>query len=406
MKIHSFGCTGYKAFKEPVSIEVAPLTLFFGKNNSGKSALLRLPRLLLRTLSSRQSRGFPLVVDGLSYGRVFYELIHGGSFHGSATFSLDLENEGETFSVEAKVQNINTVSPSPGKPTDFSVVSHIRLTAPSLSIDWTWEPSASEVASYQGVGKVPFRGLLPDPKLDQPGYVFRPIIENWRDEVTAFEDRLEHLGPLRAEIKRVDEAGHYGPMNFLGEGAINQVAHNKDLLAVVGEWFQKNLEGWRFGLNRSGLAVEPVLMRGGTTISLADAGQGMQHLLPVVVQQLGHQQEDQRPFLNLVEEPELHLHAAAHAPLGDLFLETVKTGRGQVIVETHSENLLLRIRRRIAEGTDPDLVALYWVEDLPEGFSRVRRIHIQENGGVDWWPAGVFSEGYQEVRYLRRAGRP
>ncbi len=269
--------------------------------------------------------------------------------------------------LSATVQNIRDTSSVPGLSTDFSVVSHYRLTDPSFSIDWTWEQADSKVATYQDVGRVPFRGLFPDPKSGKPGHQFRSDIETWRDDVTTFEDRLEHLGPLRVEVKRVDEVGPVAPMNFQGEGAINQVVHNNALLASVGEWYQKNLEGWRFDLSRSGNAVEPELSRGGTTISLADGGQGMQHLLPIVVQQLRCQLEDQGPFLNLVEEPELHLHAAAHAPLGDLFLDTAKTGRGQVIVETHSENLLLRIRRRIAEGQDPNLVALYWVEDLPEG---------------------------------------
>ena len=406
MKIISFGCTRYKAFKDPVSIELRPLTLFFGKNNSGKSALLRLPRLLLRALSARNYRGFPLVVDGLNYGRYFHELIHGGDLHGSAEFSIVMENSGESLELTAEVQNIYNASRVPGKPIKFPVVSNFRLTGSSISIDWTWEPEISEVANYQGIGKIPFWGLFPNPKSGKPGYQLRSHIDTWRKRVTNFEDRMEHLGPMRANIERVYVGGQTGPMDFNGEGSINQIAHNDDLLTELGEWYEKHLEGWRFDLKRSGDAVEPVLKRGQSTVSLADCGQGMQHLLPIVIQQLGHQLDEQEPFLNLVEEPELHLHAAAHAPLGDLFLNTAKTGRGQVIVETHSENLLLRIRRRIAEGQDPNLVALYWIEDLPEGFSNVRRINILKNGEVDWWPEGIFSEGYQEVRHLRRAGRP
>lgn len=88
-----------------------------------------------------------------------------------------------------------------------------------------------------------------------------------------------------------------------------------------------------------------------------------------------------------------------------MFLNTAKTGRGQVIVETHSENLLMRIRRRIAEGADPKLVAVYWIEDHPEGHSSVRRINIDTYGELDWWREGIFSEGYEEVRAMRRAAR-
>jgi len=119
-----------------------------------------------------------------------------------------------------------------------------------------------------------------------------------------------------------------------------------------------------------------------------------------------HTSEGDQSFLDFVEEPELHLHPAAHAPLADLFLATAATGRGQVILETHSENLLLRIRRRVAEGAaDPDIVALYWIEDRTDGSSSVRRIQILPDGEVDFWPEGVFSESYQEVRALRYAAR-
>ncbi len=131
----------------------------------------------------------------------------------------------------------------------------------------------------------------------------------------------------------------------------------------------------------------------------------MQQLLPVVVQQLLHACRDLPAFLDLVEEPELHLHPAAHAPLADLFLRTAASGKGQILVETHSENLLLRLRRRIAEGADPGLVAVYWIEDKADGSSAVRPIQILSDGEVDYWPEGVFSEGYQEVRALRRAAR-
>jgi hypothetical protein len=104
-------------------------------------------------------------------------------------------------------------------------------------------------------------------------------------------------------------------------------------------------------------------------VNLSDTDDGMQLLLPVVVQQLLYPLRKDSSFIDLVEEPELHLHPAAHAPLADLFLQTAQSDQGQVIVETHSENFLLRIRRRIAEGADPNLVALYWIEDLNDAMT-------------------------------------
>ncbi len=75
-----------------------------------------------------------------------------------------------------------------------------------------------------------------------------------------------------------------------------------------------------------------------------------------------------------------------------------------MVVETHSESVVLRIRRRIAEGLSPDKVALVYVEDAGEG-SRLRPIPVRPDGEVEWWPEGVFSEAFVEVKAIRRAQR-
>jgi len=74
------------------------------------------------------------------------------------------------------------------------------------------------------------------------------------------------------------------------------------------------------------------------------------------------------------------------------------------LVETHSESIVLRIRRRVAKGLSPDHVAIYFVEDLGDG-SRVRQIQLDQNGEVDRWPDGLFSESFLEVKAIRRAQR-
>ncbi len=175
---------------------------------------------------------------------------------------------------------------------------------------------------------------------------------------------------------------------------------------MVGSWNEKHLGGWRLAVDSSGKVFGLELSRGPVRVNLASAGQGMQEVLPVVTQQfalqLGTGQGDS--MFCLIEQPEIHLHDAVHAALADLFIDTVRQRPVSMIVETHSENLLLRVRRRIAEGVlSPDQVALYWVEDDPEGCSSVRPIRINAAGEVDDWPKGVFSEAYDEVRALVRA---
>ena len=78
--------------------------------------------------------------------------------------------------------------------------------------------------------------------------------------------------------------------------------------------------------------------------------------------------------------------------------------RGRILVETHSESLVLRVRRRVAEGLSPDQVSIVFVEDLGDR-SVVRNVRLDQNGDVDWWPDGVFSEAFVEVKAIRRAQR-
>jgi hypothetical protein len=403
MKLLSFGCSNYKAFREETRLELRPLTLLFGKNNSGKSALLRLPRLLLRAISTRARGGFPIEVDGLGFGGNFREMLHGANPHGAASFGVELEIEGQRLQLSATVQNMRSFESGHGQTREYNVVSRFQLAEPDITLDW--EPSAERIASYKGIGKLPFRGLLPDKKGAPEGRNRWSFVEEWRERVQFIEDHLIHLGPVRKDVDRLYEAGGLRPLGFDGNGAVGWLSEDDELLRKTTEWFREHLDGWELSLDYSGSAFRCLLNRGNVSVNLADTGHGMQQVLPVVVQQLAHQTGKEEEFIDLVEQPELHLHAAAQAPLGDIFLESAKLGNGQLLVETHSENLLLRVRRRVAAGVDPELVAIYFVEEKPGGHSSVRPIRILSDGSVDWWPEGVFSEGYEEVKALRRAAR-
>ncbi len=86
----------------------------------------------------------------------------------------------------------------------------------------------------------------------------------------------------------------------------------------------------------------------GAKANLADVGFGISQVLPVLVQGLL-----MRPGgVYLVQQPEIHLHPDAQAGLADFFIYLASYGV-ITVVETHSEYLLLRIRRRLAEGARP-----------------------------------------------------
>lgn len=402
MKLLSYGCTNYKPFKDETHIEVKPLTLIYGKNSSGKSTAVRLLRLMLRAMTLRSSKEFPLSVDEISFASTFTDLIFGKTQHKAVSFHAKFDALTEVFEISTEVQHLHSQS-DPNRPINTSKISAFSLLTPTtLQLDWI--PSEAKITQYENMGEIPFRGLLPETQASLANEQWQAI-SRLREQASQMEASMTHLGPFRASIKRIYESEQEIALGIDGLGASNQLAKNPELLGKVSDWYKEHMDGWRFTIEPSGIAFACNLSRGNTTINLADAGQGMQQVLPIVVQQLARQLEQEAHFIDLIEQPELHLHTAAQAPLGDLFLETAKLGRGQVIVETHSENILLRIRRRIAEGADPNLVAVYWVEDHKEGHSTMRRIKIDQAGQLDWWCEGVFSEGYEEVRAINRAAR-
>jgi predicted ATPase len=61
MALSSFTVANYRSFLRPTTIELRPLTLLFGYNNSGKSALLRVLPLLADSVGT--PRGAPLNLD-------------------------------------------------------------------------------------------------------------------------------------------------------------------------------------------------------------------------------------------------------------------------------------------------------------------------------------------------------
>jgi hypothetical protein len=139
-------------------------------------------------------------------------------------------------------------------------------------------------------------------------------------------------------------------------------------------------------------------------LSFEEVGTGISQFLPVVLWCM------EPPELFAIKQPELHLHPGMQSELGDLLLSCRKTSAasGNVIVETHSEHILLRVLRRIREtqqGTvenevdrvTPDDVCVLYVENLGDR-SIVRHMPISEDGRlIHDWPGGFFEEGLREL---------
>ena len=184
MKVNEIEFQGYKAYNGDSAGAVtrfqrqilAPLTLVFGKNNSGKSAAVRLPRLLLGGLECNDGRVLPMEVRGLSYGSGFLDVVHGSEFFGRPAFRIVAEHQGETLDLTV------------------TLFSQGALAADDPPRIWAYEMRAPKTISIpgppaSGEAKLEFAGLLPPQSQWDPGERLRGRL-----------DEMVHLGPTRAPV--------------------------------------------------------------------------------------------------------------------------------------------------------------------------------------------------------------
>ena len=133
-------------------------------------------------------------------------------------------------------------------------------------------------------------------------------------------------------------------------------------------------------------------------VHLMAVGTGVSQVLPVLVQGLLC---DMGSVL-LLQEPGSHLHPALQQDLGDFLLACAKSGK-QVLLETHSEYLVTRLARRIAEGADADLVKLLRVDYSEEAGTTYQPAPIDDYGNIEW-PEGFFEEASDEAFKILDAG--
>ena len=129
-------------------------------------------------------------------------------------------------------------------------------------------------------------------------------------------------------------------------------------------------------------------------------GFGVTQVLPIMVAALSAKNDG---FL-LIENPEVHLHPAGQAMMGE-FLAKVASAGVQVMLETHSDHVLNGIRRAIKNRTLPaDDVALHFFqlrrEDQSGGGPQVQSPILDADGNIDSWPEGFFDQFDKDMNYF------
>ena len=129
-------------------------------------------------------------------------------------------------------------------------------------------------------------------------------------------------------------------------------------------------------------------------------GFGLTQALPIVVAALSADRGD----LLLIENPEVHLHPAGQAQMGQ-FLAAAAAAGVQVLVETHSDHLLNGVRRSVKDGTlASEAAALHFFRprqtEGAAGEPQVLSPTIDPEGNIDTWPDGFFDQFDKDMNYF------
>ena len=237
------------------------------------------------------------------------------------------------------------------------------------------------------------------------------------DALRSIRESIRYLGPLREEPQVVSATGGRnrtataGPK---GEYTADLLAREKRTSVEFRDWSRvrrrellpEAVTLWTTYLGvGEAVAVEDQgkLGRGlrilvnGVERDLTTVGVGASQVLPVLAVVLAAP----RGSVVMLEQPELHLHPAVQSRLADFFAQA----RPDItlIIETHSEYLITRLRRRAAERElNPSQVTIMFAEQLA-GSTSMRRIEIGATGDLSAWPSGFFDTQDEESRALVQA---
>ncbi len=436
--LQRFRFTNFKSWAD-ADVPCGRITGVFGTNSSGKTSLLQF-LLLLKQTREATDRLVSLELNGdyVQLGTVG-DAIHGHdetrTIDTEIAFTCDKPLTLRDPSLDKKAEPFVTAHQFTVK-TRISVQEHVaqaKLLAYilgdhqfSLEPDtkrggFSLRPSESQ-SSFRFVRTQGRPWSLPAPI---KGYAFpdqaRTYFQNAQllsDLEAAYEsafDKVFYLGPLREYPKRdylwarsrptdVGQRGERTIDAILAATAANQTLNLrprdrlKSFQAMVAHWLQHlglihefRVEEIATGSNRWQARVRT--RRHGDKVLLTDVGFGVSQVLPVVTLLLYVPEGS----TVLLEQPEIHLHPLAQAALADLLIYAASHRNVQIMLESHSEHLLLRLQRRIAEEEIlADDVKLYFC-DIERGHSVLTPLQLDLFGRIENWPAHFMGDAFGET---------
>ena len=237
-------------------------------------------------------------------------------------------------------------------------------------------------------------------------------------------DNIFYLGPLREYPKREYTWSGASPLDvgWRGERVVDAMlsararkeernlrpkARIRSFEEMIAYWLKElnlihSFRVREIGNDSNLYRVEVQKSKKGPFVLITDVGFGVSQILPILVL-LYYVPEGS---LVLLEQPEIHLHPSVQSGLADVIIYVAKHQNVQVIVESHSEHLLRRFQRRVAEGLmnlKPEDLTLYFCE-MRGGESLAKPLEIDLFGSITNWPENFFGDEFGELSAIQEAG--
>ena len=413
--------SNFRIFDNEVTVRFRPITILIGRNSSGKSSIVKFLLMLQQSAAPGQSQFLSPEGTRVSLG-TFNALKNALTEKKDLTFDLivsDAATEVDPFitqqsksseiaedsalwyRLQANVRysrrasrgraNFSLVNTSTG---DQILTFDVRRLADSSLWDYPRQsvevrssslPPSDEEASVNRAEL--FARLKRMREVWGRRFAEVSVIDKIRYQVNS----IRHLLPVRVESQRVILAS-VPPVDDVGQGGEYALPHLQQLISESGERYKfirphlENIAGIESVRFRTSLGyVSQALARNKTTgadVLIADYGFGVGQCLPILIQ--GAIMSPQTTLM--VEQPEAQLHPSAQLEMGSFFADLWTQRQVASIIETHSDNILLRLRRLIAKGdlSNEDVsVAFFTFDEENPHMPVIKNLDIKEDGSME-----------------------
>ena len=397
----------FKSWEDTGRLQLAPLTGLFGANSSGKSSILQGLLLLKQTVERPPDWNEPLYFGGdeslVNLGN-FDAVIHGHKQDVSLNISVSWKS--------STVADINKYI----RFHNLKFPSHVEMLPPSQG----YRAPSEEISFSTNIARAAMNNFYYETDLykfdvQQPDlfrcYGLRTALTQTMEISSRFEEAFEnlfsrilYLGPLREHPRHryTWEGDHPKGIGQDGEKAISALLSGRVRHFSIDEQILKWLQRLELidsydlrPLSDTGRDYELLVKqhKGGPQVPLTDVGFGVSQVLPVLI--LCYYAPE--GSILILEQPEAHLHPKVQSELADVLIDVVKNRNIQIILESHSEHLILRLMRRIAEEQiSADDTALYFCQ-INDGTSEIERLNMDEYGNIRNWPQDFFGDATGEL---------